>query len=207
MKEKSNFTLKDELKIIEKCKNGNIRLFDKLMHHYQNRIFGLAMEMLGNLDAAQEVAEEAFVKAFLSIKNFREEAKFSTWLTAIVLNLCRQRRRFWARNKQRIAGSIDAPFETLEGKRVGQVAAPGPNPKEKAMTMELRNQLSLALRSLDKQSRAIIVMRDIQGYSYKKIANALGCPQGTIKSRLNRTRLRLKKTLIGTFSSSRDLIN
>lgn len=187
----------EELRLIQRCQDGEVEAFDMLVRHYQNKIFAIALGMLGDYDAAQDAAEETFVRAYQAIKKFRREAKFSTWLNTIVINLCRQQRRWWARRKKLFAGSLDEMIETQDGEMKGQVTDGSPNPKEKAMESELKRVVYGAVKSLDKRSRAMVVMHDIQGLSYEEIAEVLHCPQGTVKSGLNRARLRLKEMLKG----------
>lgn len=153
--------------------------------------------MLGDGEEAKEVTQDAFVRAYRAIGSFRGDAKFSTWLLTIVTNLCRNRRRWWARHKRLMVASLEGLIETEEESLAHQVSDPSPTPDADAMNAELKNQVMAALEMLDEPSRVVVVLRDMQGLSYEEIAQALRCRVGTVKSRLNRARLRLRAMLDG----------
>ena len=153
--------------------------------------------MLGDRDEAQDVAQDAFMRAYRALQGFRGEAKLSTWLVSITMNLCRNRRRWWARRKRLIVASLDDPVETEEGTVGHQVADPSPTPVNEAASREQHRQIAAALTLLNEPSRTVVVLRDIQGYSYEEIAHVLRCRVGTVKSRLSRARLRLRALLDG----------
>ena len=187
----------DELALIARAQGGDLSAFDTLVLRHQQTVYAVALRMLNNTDDAQEVAQDAFVRAYRAIGTFRREAKLSTWLVSITMNLCRNRRRWWARRRRVIVASLDAPFETEEG-AVGQdVADPAPSPAETAQRGELQQQVANSLQLLEEPFRTVIVLRDIQGYSYEEIAQMLHCRVGTVKSRISRARLQLKALLNG----------
>ena len=134
------------------------------------------------------------------ISGFRGEAKVSTWLVSITMNLCRNRRRWWSRRRRYIAASLDDPVETEEGLLAHEVADPAPTTGQVVEGREQQRYLMAALQSLDEASREVVTLRDIHGYSYEEIAQMLHCQVGTVKSRLNRARLKLRALLDGKLS-------
>ena len=187
----------DDATLIQQCRAGDARAFDQLVLRYQDQAFAVALRMLGDYDEATDVAQEAFVRAYQGVASFRSEAKFSTWLLTIVTNLCRNRRRWWAKRKQYVVASLDEPVDTEEGEISRDAADPAADPREEAQAGELRGHLLAALRLLDEAAREIVVLRDVQGLSYEDIAQIMQCEVGTVKSRLNRARLRLRALLDG----------
>jgi RNA polymerase sigma-70 factor (ECF subfamily) len=182
----------DERILITQSQQGDPTAFEELVIKYQREVFAIALGMLGDYDDAKDVAQDAFVQAYKAIRAFQGKSKFSTWLISITINLCRHRRRWWGQRKKHIAGSLDEPIENEEGSMTRQIADTAPISSEKAIHTEERTQMIKALKALDKTSRTIIVLRDIQDLSYEEIAKVLHCRTGTVKSRLNRARLKLK---------------
>lgn len=187
----------DDGQLVRRCQRGDGAAFEALVLRHQQQAFAVALRMLGDYTEAKEVAQDAFVSAYRAIGNFRQQAKFSTWLLTIVTNLCRNRRRWWARRKRFVVASLDDPLQSDEGSMAEQVADPSPGPSAQALNAELRQHLIEALGLLDASSRAVVVLRDVEGLSYEEIAHILRCQVGTVKSRLNRARLRLRALLDG----------
>lgn len=185
-------TESDEKNLILQSQRGDASAFEELVLKYQREVFAVALGMLGDYDEAKDVAQDAFIQAYKAIRSFQGRSKFSTWLVSITINLCRHRRRWWAQRKKHIVTSLNEPVETEEGAVLREIADPSPTSLEKAIHSEERQQMINALKALDKTSRTIVVLRDIQGCSYEEIAAVLRCRTGTVKSRLNRARLKLK---------------
>jgi RNA polymerase sigma-70 factor (ECF subfamily) len=187
----------DDAGLIALCRQGQDTAFDALVLRHQNQAYAVALRMLGDPDDAKDVAQDAFVRAYRSLESFRGEAKFSTWLIAIVMNLCRNKRRWWMRRKRLIVASIDAPVETEEDALESQVADPSPGPASQVASHETQARIAEALGMLDDDSREVVVLRDVQGLAYDEIARLLGCELGTVKSRLARARMKLRGLLDG----------
>ena len=188
----------EEAALIANAQRGDLEAFDALVLRHQPEVFAVAVRMLGDRDEAQDVAQDAFVRAYRSIGAFRGDAKLSTWLVSITMNLCRNRRRWWARRRRIIVASLDDPIDTEEGALEREIADPAPSPASAAERHELQQQLAGALQLLSEGERSIVVLRDIQGHAYEEIAEVLHCRVGTVKSRLSRARLRLRALLDGT---------
>src|SRR3989338_344972 len=171
----------DDSALIARAQGGDLSAFDQLVLRHQGTVYAVSLRMLGNADDAQEVAQDAFVRAYRAIGTFRHEAKLSTWLVSITMNLCRNRRRWWARRKRVIVASLDDPLETQEGTLAHETPDPAPTPARAAEQSEQRQQLIAALQLLPETDRTVIVLRDIQGYAYEEIAQILGCRLGTVK--------------------------
>lgn len=190
----------DEVRLVHRAQQGETAAFDALVLRHQQMVFAVSLRMLGDRNEAEDVAQDVFVRAFRAIGSFRREAKFSTWLVSIAMNLCRNRRRWWARRKRVIVASLDEAIETPEGPVGHDVADPAPGPGRRAEAAECQQQVITALQRLNESDRTMIVLRDLQGYSYEEIAEMSGCRLGTVKSRLSRARLQLRALLDGQLS-------
>ncbi len=187
--------LAGEPALIERAQGGELAAFDQLVLHHQQAVFAVALRMLGNWDEAQDIAQDVFVRAYQAIRTFRREAKLSTWLISITMNLCRNRRRWWARRKGLIVASLDDSADSEQESLGQQVADPSPGPAAVTQQREQRQHILRALEQLDQAHRSVIVLRDLQGYSYEEIAQMLGCRVGTVKSRISRARHALRALL------------
>lgn len=190
-----------EAALVERAQRGDLDAFDEIVRRHQQQVFAVAVRMLGSVDDAEDVAQDAFIRAFRAISSFRAEAKVSTWLVAITMNLCRNRRRWWLRRRRMIVASLDEPVEREAGSTTLDVADPALGPDALAERREAHQRLLAAMQLLDEPSRAVLVLRDVQGYSYEEIAEILGCRIGTVKSRLSRARLALRAVLNGRFGT------
>lgn len=195
----------EEAELVERAQRGDSSAFEALVRLHQQAVFAVALRMLGDRGEAEEIAQEAFVRAYRFLGTFRREARLSTWLISITMNLCRNRRRWWARRRRFIVASLDEPRERLQlGERelseetVGEgVADPSPSPAMAAEQREQQRFVISALQQLDEAHRSVIILRDLQGYSYEEIAEIVRCQVGTVKSRLSRARLHLRSLLDG----------
>ncbi len=187
----------DEAALVQRCQQGDRQAFDQLVLANQQQVFAVALRMLGNRDEAEDVAQDVFVRAFRGIGAFRQQAKLSTWLVSITMNLCRNRRRWWARHRRVMVASLDDSVETSDGELSQQVADLSPLPDETAVRREQQRHVLAAVQQLDESSRSVVVLRDLQGYAYEEIAQVLHLPVGTVKSRLNRARLELRALVDG----------
>lgn len=181
--------------VIESCKAGDPRAFAEMVLQSQKKVFNIAYRMLGNSEEAKDLAQEVFVSVFNSIKDLREEIKFDSWLTQITLNQCRNRWKYLKRRHYFNSGSLDDPVETEDGDVPRAIYDPSDNPEtlyEKKMIQEL---VQRGLQKLKEDQRELLVLRDLQGFSYEEMGELLGLPEGTIKSKLHRARMDLKQVL------------
>ncbi len=178
--------------LVRRARVGNSDAFEQLVLAYERRVYNLAFRMMGNAEDASDVAQEAFLRAFSSLSRFRGDCSFSTWIYRIVSNICLDELR--KRGRQRVS-SLDEPVEGEDGEMSRQVADPAAGPEEVLQRTETRDRIHDGLASLQEAQRVIVVLRDIQGLSYEEISAVLGLSLGTVKSRLNRARMALKKAL------------
>jgi RNA polymerase sigma-70 factor (ECF subfamily) len=181
--------------VIEGCKSGDRKAFEKIVLFYQKRVFNYAYRMLGNMEEAKELAQEVFVSVFLSIRELREATKFDSWLKQITLNHCRNRWKFLKRRQYFNTDSIDDPIETEEG----EVARPVPDcsdpPDVRYEKKAVQEWIRKGLLKMREDQRELIVLRDLQGLSYEEMGTLLNLPEGTVKSKLHRARMDLKEIL------------
>ena len=179
--------------LVRRCKEGDREAFRELVERYHHRVVRIALGMLHDPEDAQEVAQEAFIKVFTSIKNFKEEASFYTWLYRIVYNLSIDRKRQKSRQPQPdyrgdLADNETDPIELLP-------ADTSTDPYERTSDKELGAQIQGALEELTPAHKAVILLRIVEGLSYEEISHILQCSRGTVMSRLHYARKRLQTIL------------
>jgi RNA polymerase sigma factor (sigma-70 family) len=178
----------DETEAISRSRHGDVQAFNRLVEHYQSRVYALCFRMLGDGDAAEDATQEVFLAAFRSIRGYRGGV-FAAWLLRIAKNKCYDQLR--ARRRQ---VALDAaPDDTDTAPRL--VVDPSEGPEERVLRAELGRTLERLLLALPADQRLVVVLSDVQGYSYPEIAAATGWLAGTIKSRLSRGRTRLRTAL------------
>jgi RNA polymerase sigma-70 factor (ECF subfamily) len=181
--------------MIENCKAGDEKAFAEIVFHYQKKVFNIAYRMLGNLEEAKDLAQEVFISVFESIKDLKEEAKFDAWLTQITLNHCRNRWKYLKRRQYFNSDSLDDPVETEDGNMPRAIVDPSENPETLYEKKMIQQFVQRGLLKLKEDQRELLVLRDLQGFSYEEMGVLLGLPVGTIKSKLHRARMDLKGIL------------
>ena len=184
-----------------RCRRGDPDAFAVLVRRHQKRMLNIAYRMIGDYSEACDVVQEAFLSAWRGVGNFRDEARFSTWLCSIVLNHARSHLKLRSVRSGRGWVSFDDPATLEEG---GQDP---PSREESAVERlerrELEARVQKEIGSLDGEQREVLVLRDIQGYSYEEIGAMLRLPQGTVRSRLFRARNALKESLLRVWGDLR----
>jgi len=178
-----------EASLIEQSKAGDIDSFEQLIAAHQKKAFNIAYRILGNLEDANDVTQEALIKAYRGIINFNGKSSFSTWLYTIVNNACID---FIRKNRKTNVTYLDREYETEEGSYKVQVYSNEESPEELFEKKEVQKLVHESINRLSYEHRRIIVLRDIQQFSYQEIAQILNCSEGTVKSRINRARSNLK---------------
>ena len=174
----------DAPRFLDRLRAGDAPAFEELVMTYQHRVFGVALRMLGNRAEAEEVAQEAFVRAHRALGDFRGDAKLSTWLYAITSRLCLNR---LASGERRMARQGEDALLRLSDA--------GPRPDAALERRELETALGRAIAELPEDRRIVVVLRDLEGLSYEEIAQVLELELGTVRSRLHRARADLKEKL------------
>ena len=186
---------KIQKEVIESCKAGDDEAFAEIVLHCQKKVFNIAYRMLGNSEEAKDLAQEVFISVFESIKNLKEETKFDAWLTQITLNHCRNRWKYLKRRQYFSSDSLDDPIETEDGSVPRAIYDPSDNPETLYEKKMIRQFVQRGLLKLKEDQRELVVLRDLQGFSYEETGECLGLPEGTIKSKLHRARMDLKEVL------------
>ncbi len=183
---------KDE-ELVAMSKAGDLKAFEELVCCYERKIYTIAYRMMGNYEDANDLAQEAFLRAFQSINTFRGESSFSTWLCRIVTNVCRDE----LRKRYRISiESLDKEVSFGDWEIKKQIPASDPGPAEIYEQRELQLELQELIATLAPEFRLTLVLREIQGLTYEEIAEQLECSLGTVKSRISRARNYLKEKLL-----------
>src|SRR5450432_2185135 len=190
----------DELKLVHAAKAGDISAFEELVKRYDRNVFRIAQHITQNREDAEDVVQDAFLKAYQNLKNFQEQSKFYTWLVRIAVNeaLMRLRRR----RPERMV-SLDEEVKTEEDSLPREIADWSPNPEQQYNQAELREILSKTIQGLPPGFRTVFVLRDVEGLSTEETAAALELSVPAVKSRLLRARLQLRERL-GKFFQKRE---
>lgn len=184
----------NERTLVERAQSGDIEAFEKLIEGCQKKVFNIAFRMIGNYEDANELAQEVFLKAFRSIKKFKGDSLFSTWIYKVTSNVCLDEIR---KRKNKMVFSLDEEIEYGDGEIKRQIPDNAPTPEVEAELNEIKKVVNKSIQELPSDYKSIIILRDIQGLSYEEISRIFECPEGTVKSRINRARQALKKILQG----------
>ncbi|MEA3339012.1 MAG: sigma-70 family RNA polymerase sigma factor [Chloroflexota bacterium] len=180
----------DEAKLIESAQRGQVNAFNELVLHYQNRVYNLACRIMGDPASAADAAQEAFIAAYRSIGRFRG-GSFKSYLMRIVANKCYDELR---RRKRRPATSFE-DFGDLDEEANPALIDEGEGPEERAERQAVARLIQAGIETLPPNQRITLVFSDVQGMSYREIAEATDVALGTVKSRLARARAKLRDYL------------
>ena len=189
----------EDLEFVTLCQRGDVDAFRPLVERHQKKMLNIAYRMMGDYEAASEVVQDAFLHAYKAIRKFRGEARFSTWLCRIVINLSKNRIRQMKTQSEREEVSLDAPIETEDGQVSQDPPSEEPSALEQMERKEVQTAVQMCINALESDFREVLVLRDIQGLSYDEIGEILEIPGGTVKSRLFRARDALKEGLKKVF--------
>jgi RNA polymerase sigma-70 factor, ECF subfamily len=185
----------DDGALVSASQEGDLSSFEKLVARHQKRMLNIAFRLTGDYDEACEVVQDAFVSAYKSIKTFRGEAKFTTWLTAITVNLSKNRLNQMKSRKSHEAYSLDMPVLTDDGEMAVDPPSGEPSVLDRLEKQDVRNRVQDCIKALEPDFREILVLRDLQDFSYEEIGDMLRVREGTVKSRLFRAREMIKDCL------------
>lgn len=186
----SNFSNVEDIQIVAQVLEGNTGAFSALVQRHRERVYRTAYSLVGDLDEADDLAQEAFIKAFRALRRFRGQSLFSTWLHRIAVNCCLD---YLKSKHRRNFVSLDDYRENWDAPRLWMGRAK--NADVRVERRELQEILERALGDLSEAYRVTFVLREIEGLTYEEIAELLGCSIGTVKSRLFRGRAKLREIL------------
>jgi len=183
-----------ELDLVKRCQAGQAEAFDELVTRYRTRVFAMIYNMVHNEQDAWDLAQESFIKAWKSIKRFRGQSSFYTWIYRIVMNVTID----WLRKKH-VKGAGAEFDDALQLKEIDPAAKTVPKadplPHERMERREIRAKIDKAIAQLSPEHRAVILMKEIEEMQYHEIAETLGCSIGTVMSRLFYARKKLQNLL------------
>jgi len=183
----------DDARFLERLKARDERAFNELVRLYERRVYSLVFRMLARRDEAEDVTQEVFVQVFKAIDQFRGDAKLSTWVYRIAVNLCKNRSKYLARRHAGEQDELEAVAERVplhEAK--GVTASDVSRPDEAFDGHEVEAVVQRCIAKLEPDFREVLVLRDVEDLSYEEIAQITGLPDGTVKSRIFRARAQLK---------------
>jgi len=205
-----NLAARREIELLRKAQQGDRAAYGQLVIAYQDRLYNAILRLVGDAEEARELTQEAFTRGLMKLDSFRGDASPYTWLFRIAVNLAISHLRKVQRHR---VFSLDAPSRNGNGRHDDDQASSladrmstsdggtsgggdtTPLPPDDMVRRELHSQVLSALGRLDAEYRAVLVMRDIEGFDYQQMADVLGLPLGTLKSRLFRARLALRDEL------------
>lgn len=185
----------EDRQLVERCQRGDREAFDLLVPRYQDRIHNVVYRLIGDRHRAEDLAQDAFAQAYRHLDRFKGESSFYTWLYRIAVNLClSHRRRLSTRMAGRTLSIFRKPDSTFREPTI-DLADRREEPGRVIDQREMGSQIQEAIGTLEDSLRQVVVLRDIEGHSYEAIADMIGCPIGTVRSRLHRARGLLQERL------------
>src|SRR5262249_27026849 len=183
-----------ERSLLRRLRERDERAFWHHIGDHRDRVYNISYRMLGNRHEAEDIAQEVFVTVFKSIDTFREDSKLSTWLYRVTVNHCKNRIKYLARRHDRDRDELDETSTTTGAN--GAIGGPMPASPDRALEgIQMEQLLADAIGSLDEEQRMVVILRDIEDLSIEEICKITELPDGTVKSRLHRARLVLRKKL------------
>lgn len=194
---KSISSMEEDAALVRAVQTGDKIAFDTLVLKHKDKLFNMVYWFLGDYQEANDCAQETFIKVFKSIKTFRFESAFSTWLYRIAVNTCKNRLKSSAFRWKQKTVSLENPGGAEGDGASLEIQDNAPSPVIELEKKEKLMRIQKAIDSLPQQQKRVIVLRDIQGLSYDEIADITGLNLGTVKSRIARGRLALRNQLKG----------
>ncbi len=185
----------EDAALVLASRNGELDAFELLVAKHQKRMLNIAFRLTGDYHDACEVVQDAFFSAYRNIGTFRGDAKFTTWLTTITVNLSKNRLKQMKASRTRAVFSLDDPIRTEDGTMTVDPPSPKPSVLDEMMQRDLRSKVQECIKKLEGLFREVLVLRDMQDFSYEEIGRILKVREGTVKSRLFRARELVKTCL------------
>ena len=188
-----------EDQFLESLRRGEVAAFERLVAERSSDVYALLYRLTSDAEESRDLTQETFLRAFQSISRFRGDADLKTWIYRIAINQARNRWRWWKRRRRDLTVSLDdnrGPSEQPLSASLRNEDAP--DPEQETLAREREGQLRGALLGLRSAYREAVILRDVEGFSYEEIATTLEISIGTVKSRLSRGRLELRRKLEGS---------
>jgi len=182
----------DDRELVARARQQDVGAYDELVRRYQGRIYNLVYNMTSNREDTEDLLQEVFVKAYASLRRFKGDSSFYTWLYRIAVN---RTINFLKKRKRRTAMSLDDVDVGIERDPAYVELSSRESPLRDMSLSELQERLNTALQALSEKHRTVVVMHDIEGIPHEEIGRVLGCSPGTVRSRLFYARQRLQQEL------------
>lgn len=188
-----------EDQFLERLRCGEAAAFERLVAEHSGDVYALLYRLTSDAEEARDLTQETFLRAFQSINGFRGDANLKTWIYRIAVNQARNRWRWWRRRKRDVTVSLDATDDHHK-QPLGATLRndDAVDPEQETLAHERESQLREALLGLKQSYREAVILRDVEGFSYEEIADTLEISIGTVKSRISRGRLELRRKLEGS---------
>jgi RNA polymerase sigma-70 factor (ECF subfamily) len=196
-KEKLECAFRKDNELIHAFCSGERRAFDDLVMKHKDKMFNLCYLFLGDYQEADDIAQEIFIKVYRSLDKFRFESAFSTWLYRITVNTCKNRLKSLDYRYKKWMYCLDAGNPSHNHNNPVELSDKSDSPLSELENKERTKLINKAINSLSKDKKTVTILRDIEGLSYEEIARVTGLNQGTVKSKLARARMDLRKKLDG----------
>ena len=184
-----------ETQFIERLRSGDATAFEHLVEERSNDVYALLYRLTEDAEEARDLTQETFLRVFQSIARFRGDADLKTWIYRIAINQARNRWRWWRRRRRDATFSLDLQDENHEQPLSARLQSAAIDPEQETLAREREAVLRNALRTLGRSYRETVILRDVEGLSYEEIAATLEISVGTVKSRLARGRMELRRKL------------
>lgn len=186
----------EEEALVQQARAGDMAAFGRLVSRYQDRVLNTCWRIAGRREDAEDLAQETFLHALEAIGSYQARSRFYTWLYRIAVNLALSHRRRQARAVRLSLHNHDGQCVGEQAATlVGRISADAQDPPAKLSARETQRRLEQGLAELDDEPRTVVVLRDLEGLDYAQIAEILDLPVGTVKSRLHRARMELRRCL------------
>ncbi|MBI1745712.1 MAG: sigma-70 family RNA polymerase sigma factor [Acidobacteria bacterium] len=185
-----------DISLVARFQAGDTTAFEDIFTLYKDTVFRLAFRLLGDREEALDLSQDVFLTLYKELRRFRRSSRFKTWIYRIVVNRALNRLRLWKRQRRHQTISLDALPKYHKGESIGaSLPAADRSPYETLYGQDVARRIHQALALLPMDQRAAIIMRDMEGFSYEEIAEALEINLGTVKSRIARGREELRRHL------------
>ena len=192
---KKQTIMDDDSDRVSSCKKGDLAAFEQLVRKYEKRMFNIAFRIAGDYEDTCEIVQDAFVAAYRGISAFRGQAKFSTWLTSITIHYARNRLKQIQGKRRHEQFSLEDPLPTADGGMTMELQSNDIPAHELLERRDTQSKVKDCINALEADFKEVLVLRDMQDFSYEEIGAILKVPTGTVKSRLFRAREAVKDCL------------